>query len=107
MVFSGRLTALQRHATQLRPWQPRQQLLIPLYSLCSFSFTLRFCHELAYLTFWEGGRAEGKMEIFFSPEIMALSVRSGDRGGGRRAGDFSHSDPPIFLYKSHSISHGA
>lgn len=81
MVFSGRLTVLHRHATQLRHRQSRQQLLVPLYSLCSFSFTLRFWHELAYLTFWEVG-AEAKTEIFFFSWNNGFKCKI--RGQGRR-----------------------
>lgn len=97
-------------ATQTR--NPTQTLAAQAAAAHSSLFPLFILVYLEILT-WTcisdllGGGGRSKDGDFFFPEIMALSVRSGDRGGGRRVGDFSHSDPPIFLYKSHSISHGA
>lgn len=40
-------------------WQPRQHLLIPLYPLCSFSFTLRFFMNLGPAPLSGGGKSQG------------------------------------------------
>lgn len=77
----------------------------PLYSLCLFSFTLRFCHELVYLIFCEV-RAEERWRFLWD-EVMAFRVKSGDRRGGRQEWDFNSLGPLIFLYRGQSISHGA
>lgn len=77
----------------------------PLYSLCLFSFILRICRELVYLTFCEV-RAEERWRFLWD-EVTPFRVKSGDRRGGRQEWDLNSLGPLIFPYRGQSISHGA
>lgn len=101
MVFSGSLANFHGHKTQLRHWQPRQQLLIPFDSLCSFLLTLRFCHEFVYLTSVRWGLKHRWR--FLWVEVMTLWIKSGNgrSPGGKET--VTHSDPSLCYTRSRAF----
>lgn len=105
-TFPRSFAFLHGHAAQLWCWQPRQRWLTPLYSLHSFSFSLRFCHELGPCPSVRWGQKQ--WWIFLWVGVMTLNIKSGGRRRGRREGDFNSLGPLLlFLYRSQSIFHGA
>lgn len=89
MVFSGTLLFTDTWASS-HPGSPSSSSSFLYISFVNSHLPWGFFHALAYLTFYEMGAEAWRI---FSPEIIALSVKLGDREEAGRQETSTHSDP--------------